>query len=226
MLFISCAAAIRKTGGDDGLKMKRWLNDPEKMRKKLQKVDELMAWHSAVFEQGVFFSENERKQYLVRNRQVLLELAWAYRKHSAMERAFFAYILQKCEIRDKNGGSTFAGPLLSYLENSTVYCRENVLQALYVLGEPEPVGQAFDYMGSRNWYHNPRLISDGLMNYPGDKEEMVWYYGTDIKNGPMNLALPLFSLLPVYQMFFHGNFAGIKVRNDIDGDTFCVDSIF
>ncbi|HIU02488.1 MAG TPA: hypothetical protein IAB63_04470 [Candidatus Onthocola gallistercoris] len=152
--------------------------------KQLNRTEELMAWNSAVFGEESLLSEEEKRIYLIKKRQDLLELAWDYRRHGAMERAFFAYILKEYAYYDREGCAAFAGPLLAYLEDSTVFCRENVLQALYALGEAGPIGKAFDLMGSRGWYHNPRLISDGLMNCPGDKEKLAGYLWERRKRWP------------------------------------------
>lgn len=143
--------------------------------KKLRNPEALTAWHSALFAPDSPLSGGERAAYLDENRQALLHLAWDYRRHDAMERAFCAYILREIFLADAGDWRAFAGPLLSYLDHSTVYCRENVLQALYVLGHPDAIGKAFGIMNGNGWYHDPRLLSDGLMEYSGDKEQLIRY---------------------------------------------------
>ncbi len=143
--------------------------------RKLRSLEALTAWHGALFAADPPLSDAERSAYLHKNRQALLSLAWDYSRHDAMERAFFAYILRELFLTEPGGWNTFASPLLSFLEHSTVYCRENVLRALYTLGSPEPIAKAFDTLSSHGWYHDPRLLSDGLMDYPGDKEALIRY---------------------------------------------------
>ena len=63
--------------------------------------------------------------------------------------------------------------MLSYLEDSTVYCRENVLHALYALGRPQALEHAFEILNQRGWYHNPKLIADGMASFTGDKTALV-----------------------------------------------------
>ena len=143
--------------------------------RKLRNLEELSAWHSALFAPDSPLPDAKRSAYLAQNRQALLSLSWDYARHDAMERAFFAYILRELFLTEPGGWNSFSGPLLSFLNHSTVYCRENVLKALYALGSPDPIGKAFDILSSNGWYHDPRLLSDGLMDYPGDKEDLVCY---------------------------------------------------
>ncbi len=63
--------------------------------------------------------------------------------------------------------------LLGYLENSTVYCRENVLCALYALGNGPAVEHAFEVLNEHGWYHHSRLLSDGMAKFSGSKAELV-----------------------------------------------------
>ena len=93
--------------------------------KKLRNPEALTAWHSAIFAPDSPLSGGERAAYLDENRPALLHLAWDYRRHDAMERAFCAYILREIFLADAGDWKIFAGPLLSYLDHSTVYCREN-----------------------------------------------------------------------------------------------------
>ena len=70
-------------------------------------------------------------------------------------------------------GSPLAEQLLGYLDNSTVYSRENVLSALYALGNIQSIEHAFILMSQRGWYHDPRLLSDGLSRFQGDKNPLA-----------------------------------------------------
>lgn len=142
------------------------------LERRLKGINELMAFHDAVFLDENGLSLEERTAYLAGCRSALSELAWSYRKKSSMERAFFAYLISVgCQDQGENG--TFARALLSYLEDSTVYLREHVLRALFVLGEEEAMERAFDELTEHGWYHNTKLVSDGLALYPREPQELV-----------------------------------------------------
>lgn len=107
-----------------------------------------------------------------------------------MERAFFACIIQSWAAGSREGREVFLAPMLAYLEDSSVYCRENVLRALYTLGSPEAVARAFDYISSRQWYHHPKLISDGLLEFCGtDREAMAAYLWKHCQSWAENFAV-------------------------------------
>ena len=63
--------------------------------------------------------------------------------------------------------------LLDFLDNSTVYCRENVLRALCAMGSAPALEHALARFHEQGWYHQPRLISDGLTAFAGDRAALA-----------------------------------------------------
>lgn len=142
------------------------------MGSRLKKIEELIAYNNALFSAESILQEEVREQYLVQCRRVFYELAKTYRKRESMERAFYAYVVSVC-CRGEQSGDRLAEILLSYLDDSTIYCREQVLHAIYALGNGSAVEQAFEYFTEKQWFHHSRLIADGLMTYTGDRELLV-----------------------------------------------------
>ena len=67
--------------------------------------------------------------------------------------------------------------LLSYLEDSSVYCRENVLKALYASGNVQALYNMLSRMEEYRIFHHRKLITDGLITFKGDKKalaEILW----------------------------------------------------
>lgn len=138
------------------------------LEKKLVKIDELMAFHSAL-EPHL----EEVQRYLDRNYDMFLVLAVEYRKRPAMERAFFAHLIAVYHPDRGRRNDRLSEILLQFLDNSTVYCRENVLRALYAMGNAGAVEHALMLMQANGWYHNEKLLSDGLTSFAGDREALV-----------------------------------------------------
>lgn len=144
----------------------------ERLFEKLKRTEDLLAFQHVLSEiaqtqeelVGTFFQEN---------RASLLSLALAYRKRPAMERAFFAYVIASFHPPATSQRDQLSEILLGYLEDSTVYCRENVLHALYALGSPQAVEHALELLHLRGWYHHPRLLSDGLVKFTGDRVDLA-----------------------------------------------------
>lgn len=145
--------------------------DSKELFRRLKNVQELMAFYEAMEHReqaqpgaAAFFQEHH---------PVILELAQEYSERDAMEQAFFAYVIAAFYPAVGDRRSPLLEHLLSYLDNSTVYSRENVLNALYALGSIQSVEHAFLFMSQRGWYHDPRLLADGLNRFQGEKEALA-----------------------------------------------------
>lgn len=139
--------------------------------KRLKHVQNFSSFHKAVvyWVLGTEGADN----FFVNNAHQIQELAIAYARRDAMERAFMASFIASFRCPLSPNAGMLAEIMLSYLDDSTVFCRENVLQALYALGRPGAVENALQLMNERKWYHSPKLLSDGLTMYTGNREELV-----------------------------------------------------
>ena len=146
--------------------------DSDELFRRLKDTEELMAFYTAMGSWKDTQLE-EAARFFQENRLLILELAETYQKKNAMEQAFFAYVVASFYPPVGDKGDPLAEQLLSYLEGSTVYSRENVLNALYALGSAQPVEHAFVLMSQRGWYHDPRLLSDGLNRFQGDQDALA-----------------------------------------------------
>lgn len=116
----------------------------------------------------------ESREYLRAISSTLQNLAFKYVRKDSMARAFFADIIRRFPPCDNNGAyHPMMDILISYLNNSSVYCRENVLNALYTLGNIQAVENALEIFDNQKWFHHQKLISDGLTAFAGDKEELA-----------------------------------------------------
>ena len=144
--------------------------DSDELFRRLKDTEELMAFYTAM---GSWKDPEEAARFFQENRLLILELAETYQKKNAMEQAFFAYVVASFYPPVGDKGDPLAEQLLSYLDDSTVYSRENVLNALYALGSAQSVEHAFVLMSQRGWYHDPRLLSDGLNRFQGDQDALA-----------------------------------------------------
>jgi len=144
-----------------------------KMLLKLNKVEQLTAYNQAVVNLKSSYSMTDFQVYFDLCHDVFQELALHYTKREPMERAFMAYLISDYHPDRNREHDVLNEILLGYMENSTVYCRQNVLRALYSMGSESAVETAFSILNENGWYHNPKLISDGLAIFPGNKEELA-----------------------------------------------------
>ena len=142
---------------------------PKKHRKRLERrlrqVDELMAYHEAISGLG----EQSCQGYLDACHDSFQILAAGYLRRPPMERAYFARLMAVYHPRGGRERDQLIRLLLAFLKDATVYCRENVLQALYAMGSVGGVEQAYQFIAREGLYHHPRLLSDGLITFRGDR---------------------------------------------------------
>lgn len=141
------------------------------LRHRLRRVNELTAFNAALEEMAQDGQGDWLRAFVSACREVFPDLAHHYLHRPAMERAFFAYVIARYPTGA--AGGRLPTVLLEYLEDSTVYCRENVLQALYALGSASGVEQALRLFNERGWYHHSHMLADGLTAFQGDREALA-----------------------------------------------------
>lgn len=145
----------------------------KKMERKLRRINTLIAYQTAL---ETIQSEGKTQQvetYLLQTGRCFQALAAVYAGRDSMERSYFAWVLaeDRPNWREKH---MICEIMMGYLEDSTVYCRENVLRALYGFGSVDAVEQALQFMEDREIFHHPKLLSDGLAGFTGDKQQLAW----------------------------------------------------
>lgn len=145
----------------------------DKMENELVKFNSLIAFDDAVEALKAEFSEEQMQHFYECAYMVFQSVVYSYIKRDSMERAYVAYLISK--YRPCNGEiyRPLMEYLISYLDDSTIYCRENVLNSLYSLGNMQAVESALQIINDRELFHHQKLLSDGLMQYTGDKEVLA-----------------------------------------------------
>ena len=74
--------------------------------------------------------------------------------------------------------------LLKLLNEPSIYCRENAMQALYTSGDAQIIVRALRIIDASSLYYNTKLLADGLLNFNGDKTQLaeaLWAAFEDFK---------------------------------------------
>jgi len=144
--------------------------------KKLRSSNELMAYSRAL--DALRASGVKLQNYLNACYISYQNLAHHYSKKDSMDKAFFASFI--AENTPDTGGEfrPITEVMLDYLEDSTVYCRENVFRAMCALGNVAAVINVLEYLEDNGIFHHQKLLSDDLMTFRGDKEllaQELWH---------------------------------------------------
>ena len=152
-------------------------NHKKTLEKELVNINKLTSYSLAL---DTLRDEGEDiESYLTELYFVIENLGRKYKKKEVYDKAFFAFFISKNPPCDGKTYNNLMEILISYLYNSNVYCRENVLKALYALGNPRAVENAFRIINKKRLFHHDKLLSDGLISFRGDKEELaenLWHY--------------------------------------------------
>ena len=108
-------------------------------------------------------------------------------------RAFYAYLCRRCLLGGPEPEDPITQNMLYLVTDSSLYCRENSLSALYAFGGTEAVAQALVRLSRAGVLHSAKLITDGLLSFHGNRrqlsdvlwgrwEEFLPYYQTAIVN--------------------------------------------
>lgn len=122
------------------------------------------------------FSEfpDEIRIYLDRMSVVMDTLIDHYKKHNDPIRyAFFLYTLRVFQQMSGVTPPKVEDVLLGALREPNTYCRENALQAIYRSGETKLVLHALEVIDSERINHSKKLLSDGLLAFTGDTDELI-----------------------------------------------------
>lgn len=165
-----------------------------KLERKLSKTEELIAYVDALDS----LNEHDTFEIYLQNTFVAQQtLALKYAKKDSMNRAFFAYTISKYPSCIGEKFRPIMRILISYLDNSTVYCRENSLKALCALGNIQAVENALQILNDYHWFHHKKLLSDGLATFRGDKEKLMEVLWKHINDWDENIMISVVQFITI-----------------------------
>lgn len=145
------------------------------IKKKTRNTDGLLAYSKAL--ERIHCDEDKKKKYYEKCTGIYQSIISDYSKKDSMDRAFAAYFISKHTPVFGDEYHYLYDLILSYLDDSSVYCRENVLKALYACGNVQAVYNMLIRMEEHSIFHHKKLITDGLITFKGDKKalaDMLW----------------------------------------------------
>ncbi len=139
----------------------------------------------------------DTKDYLMKNYVSIQSLSYKYKKKEVYDRAFFGFFISNNAPCDGSDYNSLMEVLLSYLGDSTIYCRENVLKALYAMGNSQAIENAFQIMNDSKCFHHHKLLSDGLITFTGDREQLAETMWSHVNEWDENIVISLIKFISV-----------------------------
>lgn len=156
--------------------------------RRLKSLSWLMAYEQALKE---FFDgrEEELNIYLEQQKEIFISLALFYKKRDSIQQGYYAKLMAEYQVGAIKGMENLLEILISYLPEGTIYCRENVLCALYASGNEKAVLKGYLTVSNGQLFHHNKLISDGLLMFRGDKEKLARLLFQESQRFPVELRL-------------------------------------
>lgn len=196
------------------LKEKKFINKKyyKKLIKELRRINNLLAFSDAMQQKQYTEDFEVYKNFMY---DIFLDLYVFYSKKIDMEKTLFVYIIGILKI-EKHNNRILDKRIIGFLEKSSVYLVENTLKTFIILGHKESLIQSLNILNLNKIYHNEKLISDGLLEYNGDKLELskeLWNY-RDVWMTSYIVAIIKFIKLMKYD--FREEFYNELIKQDLD----------
>lgn len=153
------------------------------MERRLRRVNGMAAFDAALERLCVRRPELTRS-YLTALNGVTITLAEDYCRRDEIEAAYFPYIIKKYQLLGGADDAPLKEVLLKLLNEPSIYCRENAMQALYTSGDAQIIVRALRIIDASSLYYNTKFLADGLLNFNGDKTQLaeaLWAAFEDFK---------------------------------------------
>ncbi len=154
-----------KDGGLVSEKHKRYLMS------RLGRISNMIAFDSMLEK---LFSEDEElvHEYLSQLGGVVVYLTLKYGRKDRIEAAYFPYIIKKYRLIEGQPFSAVIDSMYDLLNESSIYCRENAMQAIYSTGNADFVIKALKIINDSDSFFHEKILADGLLSFTGDHAEL------------------------------------------------------
>lgn len=161
----------------------------DKLSKKLRNISYFIAFTHAVEK----MEQKKRTEYLNNIKSVFLKITPHYQKQEIIRQTYFIHFLSQYPFIYESGMNSLISYIIQCTTKESVYLRENALNVLYILGNPTYIKEAFYQMNYLGIKHHHKLITDGLLKYKGNLDELtdmlmeeMSYYEEDYKVACIN----------------------------------------
>lgn len=140
--------------------------------KKLRKIRNLMAFDETM--KDLIQKEPEAAwRYIENIKPVFTWIAVDNHYKGSMQLAYFAYVIAKYRILEGKATPLIVDIMMKLLEEPSLYCRENALQAIYSTGDYKYVLSAIKCVDESGRFHHEKLLTDGLLTFTGDHQQLA-----------------------------------------------------
>ncbi len=187
------------------------------LQRKLKRARNMEIFEQSMQEIQQRQSREDCSHYLKQLRPVFLRLTAEYGKHGHIEQSYFSYIIAEFGI--DRGQEAFDGIIeycLDKVNGKDVSLRENSLKALYSIGNPDAILAAWTAMENEDILHSNKLLSNGLLKFTGDKEQLAQLLFRHRREYSDRLLLPVMQFIYYFSGHYQSDF--LEILEDAGAD--------
>jgi len=193
------------------------------MIKSLKRVEKLIAFSNALNYFKLEYGTDLYNQYIrtLVQSKVFNTLAVIYRRKKNEERAYFAYFISQHPhlAKDTKGiCADIISTMVSYIEDSDIYCRSNVLKVLCSVGDVYGVVNTLQLFNDKDVFIHHKLLAEDLFNFTGDKEVLSLYLWGKYKMWNDNLILGVITFITMFSNAFKDTFLPVLKNKSIGAE--------
>ena len=141
------------------------------LRKKLRRLPGMESFDYTM-EQLYKDSPKASEHYLNGISTVFEDLVPYFSKRDQLRRAYFAAITKRW-YRARPCNPKLIDAFTGFINSHALYTRQNALEAIVEIGSPKDISRAVHVLDSIESEHSSRLVSETLLMYPGDRDELA-----------------------------------------------------
>lgn len=160
----------------------------EYLRKKLVRTAGLMVFDETL-DRLLAQAPGDAWDYLREIRPVFTYLAMENKYRSPIKLTYFAYIVRKYRIVEGAAIHVLLDVMMKLLQEPSLYCRENALQAIYSSGDCGCVRRALHTVDESGRFHHAKLLTDGLLAFRGDQQQLTQALWSDFDHFSVSMQV-------------------------------------
>jgi len=180
----------------------------------LRRINNLLIYQEAIKE---LKKEEKYKvdEYLALYSPLFQAFSHLYRKKDSIYKAFFASFLAKYYPFYLKKNTSIDDAIMKYVEDKSIYCRENAMLYFYERGSSRLVVNALKKMDEKEKYYNHKLLSNDLLKFKGNKKQLAKQLFQEFSNFSLSFQVSMINYFrfsnidlkePLFEMLKKGEY--------------------
>lgn len=164
------------------------------LTKKLVHINLLLAF-GEILEDLKNTSSTYYEVYTEKVQDIFVTLAKDYSHKKGIKKAYFAYFVAQYPFNDVVADKLAKILLTTYIQDTSLYCRENTLSALCQFGKEAYVVKALISIDAKGYFHHEKLLVEELLSFKGDHDTLIALLWEDFSKFSLSTQLAILSYM-------------------------------